>query len=89
MTTTSEDHDSACHSAALELAASFHSQRQILALSQEEVAILAGITTVTYRAVERAQAPNGRLVNPRLSTIVRVMSVLEVHATVERGLPIS
>lgn len=70
--------DRAYLDAAESLSTSLRERRLLLGLSQEDVAALAGISTVTYGCVERGQAPSGEVVNPRLRTLFAIMSVLEI-----------
>lgn len=52
--------------------------RQARGLSQERVAQEAGLALYTYSCLERATTPSGRVANPTLDTLIRVLHALEV-----------
>jgi transcriptional regulator with XRE-family HTH domain len=51
-------------------------------LSQEQVALDAGIAVYTYGCLERGSTPSGMPTNPTLDTILRVLEALEVDLPV-------
>ncbi|MGN6161459.1 MAG: helix-turn-helix domain-containing protein [Marmoricola sp.] len=55
------------------------SARMARGLSQERLANLAGISSYTYQKFEKGESRPGAPMNPRLSTLVAVCSVLEVR----------
>lgn len=48
-------------------------------MTQEQVALAAGISVHTYSSLERGQSPTGGVANPTIDTILRVLTVLEVE----------
>lgn len=50
-------------------------------LSQERVAHAAGLSTFTYRKLEKGESNPGTPANPRLRTLVSLAEVLEVPLT--------
>ena len=55
--------------------------RQAANLSQERVAQAAGISTFTYRKLEKGESNPGTPANPRLRTLVALAEVLDVKTT--------
>ncbi len=53
--------------------------REASGLSQERVAHAAGISTFTYRKLEKGESNPGTPSNPRLKTLVALAEVLEVQ----------
>ena len=53
--------------------------REALGLSQERLANAAGISTFTYRKLEKGEYNPGTPANPRLSTLVALAEVLGIH----------
>ncbi|WP_138180076.1 helix-turn-helix domain-containing protein [Nakamurella multipartita] len=51
--------------------------REAIGLSQERVAHAAGISTFTYRKLEKGESNPGSSANPRLRTLVALAEVLE------------
>lgn len=64
--------------AASRLAASLRQLRSARGISQEKVALDAGISVRTYSYLERGLSPAGSDANPTLETILRVLTALEV-----------
>lgn len=54
--------------------------RQAAGLSQEKVAHAAGISTFTYRKLEKGESNPGTPANPRLRTLVSLAQALSVDA---------
>jgi transcriptional regulator with XRE-family HTH domain len=52
--------------------------REASALSQERVAHAAGISTFTYRKLEKGESNPGTPANPRLKTLVALAEVLSI-----------
>jgi transcriptional regulator with XRE-family HTH domain len=42
------------------------------------VANVAGVTVYTYASIERGRRPGGRIANPTLDTILRVLAALDI-----------
>lgn len=61
------------------LATIFVRARLAKKLSQEHIAIAAGISCGTYKSLEKGITPSGALPNPTLSTLLRVLSALDLH----------
>jgi transcriptional regulator with XRE-family HTH domain len=55
--------------------------REAVGLSQERVAHAAGISTFTYRKLEKGESNPGTPANPRLKTLVALAEVLEIELT--------
>ena len=55
--------------------------REAVQLSQERVAHAAGISTFTYRKLEKGQSNPGTPANPRLRTLVALAEVLDIEVT--------
>lgn len=54
--------------------------RERKGLSQEQVALDAGITVNTYGCIERGRMPRGAAINPTLDTLFRILEALETTA---------
>ncbi|WP_367274550.1 helix-turn-helix domain-containing protein [uncultured Microbacterium sp.] len=67
------------HEAALQIGEAFRSIRLARHLSQEQVALDAGLSVDTYAYLERGQMPLGGDANPRLDTLLRIFDVLDVE----------
>lgn len=61
-----------------ELGVALHRARTARGLSQEKVAYAAGISAFTYQKFEKGESRPGTPMNPRLTTLVALCSVLEV-----------
>lgn len=61
-----------------EIAGLFRSARVARCLSQEEVAMRAGISTYSYGCLERGTSSSGNTANPTLETLVRISMALGV-----------
>ena len=55
-----------------------HQLRVERGLSQERLAVAAGISACTYRKLEKGESNPGTAANPRLRTLVALAEVLEV-----------
>jgi transcriptional regulator with XRE-family HTH domain len=55
--------------------------REVSGLSQERVAHAAGISTFTYRKLEKGESNPGTPANPRLKTLVALAEVLDIEVT--------
>lgn len=55
--------------------------REAVGLSQERVAHAAGISTFTYRKLEKGESNPGTPANPRLRTLVALAEVLDTDVT--------
>lgn len=63
---------------ARELGINLARAREASGLSQERVAHAAGISTFTYRKLEKGESNPGTPANPRLKTLVALAEVLDV-----------
>lgn len=72
---------SAVADAVEELAVRCREARARLGVSQEEVAVRAGVTVSTYGCIERGRSIMGNPVNPTMDTLVRVFVVLGIEAS--------
>ena len=63
---------------ARELGVRLHQERIRKGLSQERLATAAGITTFTYRKLEKGASNPGTPANPRLHTLVALAEVMDV-----------
>ncbi len=63
---------------ARELGVLLHRSRTAANLSQERVAHAAGISTFTYRKLEKGESNPGTPANPRLKTLVALAEVLDI-----------
>lgn len=63
---------------ARELGIRLHRERIRKGLSQERLASAAGITTFTYRKLEKGASNPGTPANPRLRTLVALAEVMDV-----------
>ncbi|MFF2486852.1 helix-turn-helix domain-containing protein [Microbacterium sp. NPDC058062] len=68
------------HEAATRLGDALRALRHSRNLSQEQVALDAGLSVDTYGYLERGQTPWGRDANPRIDTLLRIFTVLGVDA---------
>lgn len=66
---------------ARELGINLNRAREASGLSQERVAHAAGISTFTYRKLEKGESNPGTSANPRLKTLVVLAEVLNVELT--------
>ena len=66
---------------ARELGILLHRERVKKGLSQERLALAAGITAFTYRKLEKGESNPGTPANPRLHTLVALAEVLGVPLT--------
>lgn len=64
-----------------ELGVNLARARQAADLSQERVAHAAGISTFTYRKLEKGESNPGTPANPRLRTLVALAEVLDIETT--------
>lgn len=64
---------------ARDLGTNLHRARIAKGLSQERAAHAAGISTFTYRKLEKGESNPGTPANPRLRTLVALAEVLEVE----------
>lgn len=55
-----------------------HQERVRRGLTQERLAVAAGITTFTYRKLEKGESNPGTPANPRLHTLVALAEVIGV-----------
>lgn len=79
---------------ARELGLALQKARAKSGLTQEDLAHTAGITTFTYRKLEKGESNPGTPANPRLKTLVALAEVLgvtvsELLPTTVRGVSIS
>lgn len=63
---------------ARELGVRLHRERVRSGLSQERLAVAAGITAFTYRKLEKGESNPGTPANPRLHTLVALAEVMGV-----------
>lgn len=63
---------------ARELGIRLHRERLHRGLSQERLAVAAGITAFTYRKLEKGESNPGASANPRLRTLVALAEVIGV-----------
>lgn len=63
---------------ARELGVRLHRERVRQGLSQERLAVAAGITAFTYRKLEKGESNPGTPANPRLHTLVALAEVMAV-----------
>ena len=63
---------------ARELGVRLHQARIEHGLTQERLAVAAGITTFTYRKLEKGESNPGTPANPRLHTLVALAEVIGV-----------
>lgn len=71
-------HDQRRHEAALRLGATLRSLRLARNLSQEQLALDAGLSVDTYGSIERGRTPGGGDPNPRIDTLLRIFAALQV-----------
>lgn len=64
---------------ARELGVLLHRARTAAELSQERLAHAAGISTFTYRKLEKGESNPGTPTNPRLRTLLALAEVLDVE----------
>lgn len=64
---------------ARELGVNLHRARDNSGLSQERVAHAAGISTFTYRKLEKGESNPGTSANPRLRTLIALSEVLDLE----------
>jgi transcriptional regulator with XRE-family HTH domain len=64
-----------------ELGATLHQRRVAAGLTQERLAVAAGITAFTYRKLEKGESNPGTPANPRLRTLVALAEVLGSNVT--------
>lgn len=75
---TTHDPEEAWTRYARELGVSLHRARIDRGITQERLAVAAGITTFTYRKLEKGESNPGSPANPRLRTLVALAEVLQV-----------
>lgn len=75
---TTHDPDEAWAKYALELGVTLHRARIDRGITQERLAVAAGITTFTYRKLEKGESNPGTPANPRLRTLVALAEILEL-----------
>ena len=63
---------------ARELGVLLHRERVRRGLSQERLAVAAGITAFTYRKLEKGESNPGTPANPRLRTLVALAEVMDI-----------
>ena len=63
---------------ARELGVRLHRERVRRGLSQERLAVAAGITTFTYRKLEKGESNPGTPANPTLRTLVALAEVIDM-----------
>lgn len=63
---------------ARELGVRLHRERIQRGLTQERLAVAAGISTFTYRKLEKGESNPGTPANPRLHTLVALAEVMDV-----------
>lgn len=66
---------------ARELGIRLQQERVEKGLSQERLAVAAGIAAFTYRKLEKGESNPGSPANPRLRTLVALAEVLEIPVT--------
>lgn len=49
-------------------------------MTQEQVALRAGISVQTYSCLERGCSPSGGVANPTMATLIRILDALEIEA---------
>ncbi len=64
-----------------ELGLNLHRVRIAKGLSQERLAAAAGLSSFTYRKLEKGESNPGTPANPRLRTLVSLAEVLDVSVT--------
>jgi len=74
----SPEYDQVWHAYVRELGAKLYRFRVERGLSQEKLAVLAGISSFTYRKLEKGESNPGTDANPRLRTLVSIAKVLEI-----------
>ncbi|WP_366247014.1 helix-turn-helix transcriptional regulator [Microbacterium sp. 13-71-7] len=73
-------HEAEPHCGAVQsLAQLLRRRRTSAGLSQEEVALAAGLALHTYSSLERGETAVGTLANPTFSTMFRVFRVLDIE----------
>lgn len=79
MTSVDEtEHLSRRHEVAARFGAMLRATRLTQGISQERVALDAGLAVFTYSALERAESATGTIANPTLDTILRVCEALDL-----------
>jgi transcriptional regulator with XRE-family HTH domain len=76
MTIDEQQHVRLRHDVADGLAKRLRTTRSLRGLTQEGVALAAGLSVQQYSALERGRVPSGRVANPTLDTLIRVFTVL-------------
>lgn len=66
---------------ARELGVRLHRERVRNGLSQERLAVAAGITAFTYRKLEKGESNPGTPANPRLRTVVALAEVMGISVS--------
>lgn len=67
------------HDVVRSLGLTFRQLRALQGLSQEEVALRAGVSVQSYGCLERGQSPSGGAANPTLYTLLRIFQALGIE----------